>query len=171
MFFWSQFLDATFFSWFMPILSADALKAPDLKGNLFDVKIMPSDISLGLLFVAGRVMNPTSLHEDSGSIPGLARWVCLAMKLWRGSQPWLGSCIAVAVAKAGHCSSSSTPSLGTSMCHSTALKNKQINKQTNQKKTPWPLKADSVRRCLPVGLFPLSLPSFALFSENGLPNP
>ena len=33
------------------------------------------------------------------------------------SQTWLESCVAVAVVKAGSCSSNSTPSLGTSKCH------------------------------------------------------
>ena len=30
---------------------------------------------VGVLVVAQRVKNPTSLHEDMGSIPGLAQWV------------------------------------------------------------------------------------------------
>ena len=43
----------------------------------------------------------------------------------------LGSCVAVAVAQAGGCSSDSTPSLGTSMCCRCGPK-KQTNKQTNK---------------------------------------
>ena len=29
----------------------------------------------GVLIVAQRVKNPTSIHEDSGSVPGLTQWV------------------------------------------------------------------------------------------------
>ena len=46
-------------------------------------------------------------------------------ELWYRSQAWLQSGIAVAVAKAGRCSSSLTPSLGTSMCHKCGPKKKK----------------------------------------------
>ena len=32
-------------------------------------------VFIGVTFVAQQVMNPTSNHEDVGSVPGLARWV------------------------------------------------------------------------------------------------
>ena len=54
----------------------------------------------GIPVIAQRVKNPTSVHEDLGSITGLDRglkiWHC--HKLWPRSQMWLGSHIAVAVA-------------------------------------------------------------------------
>ena len=62
---------------------------------------------MGFPVVAQLIMNPTSIHDNGGSIPGLAQ--CR-------SQMRLRSHVAVAVAQAGGYSSDSTPSLGTSIC-------------------------------------------------------
>ena len=81
--------------------------------------------------MAQQLTNPTSIHEDVGSIPGLDRsgiWRC--HELWCRSQTWLGSRVAVAVAWASGCSSNSTPSLGTSIWRRCSHK---IAKKENQK--------------------------------------
>ena len=56
-------------------------------------------------------------------ISGLGIWLCC--ELWCRSQMQLKSCIAVAVALASTCSSDSTPSLGTSICHKCGLKKRK----------------------------------------------
>ena len=69
----------------------------------------------GVPVVAQQSTNPTSIHEDMGSIPGLAQWAkgpVLPGIGWHRLQNWLGSDVAVAVAKASSCSSYSTPCLG-----------------------------------------------------------
>ena len=75
-------------------------------------------------------MNPTSIHEDVGSIPGLVPWIrtLCCHELWCRSQMQLGSHVAVAVAQASSCSSSWRPNLGTSICHGCGpKKKKEIN--------------------------------------------
>ena len=62
----------------------------------------------------------------------LGIWCCY--ELWYRSQTWLGSHVAVAVAVADRYSSDSTPSLGTSICHTYSPKKKQKKKGDRDKK-------------------------------------
>ena len=42
------------------------------KGFLYKIK---TEVLSGAPFMAQRLTNPTSIHEDVGSIPGFAQWV------------------------------------------------------------------------------------------------
>ena len=68
--------------------------------------------------MAQRVKNPAGIHEDTGSIPGLAQWVRIwcCCKLQCRSQMCLWSGVAVAVALASSYSSNYYPSLAPSIC-------------------------------------------------------
>ena len=46
--------------------------------------------NLGVPTVAQQVKNVTRIHEDEGTIPGLAQWVKDLVLLWSRLQMWLG---------------------------------------------------------------------------------
>ena len=68
------------------------------------------------------VKNLPSIHENAGLIAGIPQWV----KLWHRLQIQLRSCIDMAVAQVGTCSSNLTSSLGTSRCHRCGQKKKNL---------------------------------------------
>ena len=82
-----------------------------------------------------QVKNPTSIHEDVGSIPaslsGLKVQRCSKLQL--RSWMWLRSGVAVAVVSAS--GSGSAPKLGTSICHRCGPKKKKNKKLENNRKT------------------------------------
>ena len=68
-------------------------------------------------------------------VPSLASFIGLRIRhcceLWCRSHTWLRPCIAEAVAQAGSCSSNSTPSLGTPICHRRGPKDTHTHKHTH----------------------------------------
>ena len=79
-------------------------------------------------------INPTSIHENVGSILALPRglriWHCC--ELWCRLQTQLRSQVAVAVAWAGSCISDLTPSLGTSVCFGYSPKKQKEKKKKKE---------------------------------------
>jgi len=75
------------------------------------------------------VKNLTRVHEDEGSIPGLAQGLRIrhCHELQCRSQMRLTSTVVVAVVQASSCSFYLTPSLGTSICHGCGPKKKLIS--------------------------------------------
>ena len=84
---------------------------------------VPVVAQLKRIWLASMRSQVQSLAVLSG---GLRIWRC--RELWCSLQMWLGSCVAVAVVQAGPCSSSLTPSLGTSICHLCGPKKTKQNK-------------------------------------------
>ena len=89
--------------------------------------------------------NLTNIHEVADFIPGLAQWVGdpLLHELWCRSQMLLRSCVVVAVAQSSSGSSSSTPSLGISICYGCCpekknQKNTCTHKHLQESYLDWP---------------------------------
>ena len=80
-------------------------------------------------------MNPTSIHEDVGLVPGLTQWLSIqhCHELWCGLQMRLRSRVAVAVASAGSCSSDAPLAWELPYAAGVALKLKKKKKNLTQK--------------------------------------
>ena len=85
------------------------------------------------------------------SLSGLRFWNC--HKWQHGLQMWLRCCVAVATVSAGHCSSSSSPSLGTSKCcmYSPKKKNEWTLVETMVSEWWWIVLGSSVVTKVPPG--------------------
>ena len=71
--------------------------------------------------MAQEVTNSTSVYEDAGLVPGLTQWVKNSPALLKLKMQFRYGTV-VAVAKASSCSSDSTLSLRTYICHRCGLK-------------------------------------------------
>ena len=94
-----------------------AEKGGGKKGHLGEFLLWHSGLRIklqGVPTVSQQVRNPTNIHEDVGSVPGLLsglRTQC-CHELWYTLQRHARSSIAVAVVQAGSCSPDMTPRCG-----------------------------------------------------------
>ena len=81
--------------------------------------------------MAQQLTNPTSIREDVGSTSLGRLSIQCCHELWCRSQMRLRPWVALTEAEAGRCSSHSTPSLGTSVCHMGGPKKHKIKIEIN----------------------------------------
>ena len=111
------------------IQSSDYIKVPQQGSGELNTTRIRIRFTLRVPVVAQFVKNPTGIHEDAGSILGLAQWVkdpALPVLL-HAAQIWC--CCGCGITGLS-CSSDSTPSLGTSCATSAALKRKKKKKDS-----------------------------------------
>ena len=85
----------------------------------------------GVPIMDQRITNLTSIHEDVGVTPGLTQWVKDSVLPWAVVQVTDAARIWHCYGCAVGCSSNSTPSLGTSICHGCGPKKTTTTKILN----------------------------------------
>ena len=140
---WLCFSPSTAFQCVLPDLSSSTFDNISRRSCRFPVMFSYKNSRLWSSHHGSVERNPTSIQEDAGLIltlfSGLRIQHC--RELWRRSQMWLRSRVAVAGVQAGSDSSNSTPSLRTSICRRWGPK--KHKKKKKKKKEQSTLTVDS----------------------------